>query len=181
MISGFITGYEINVVEFLSREMRDRVVRGEKSLLDYHCLITQICMAIGVVEVPGIYEMIEAMRTTDLVLIKDVESPLAQHARQKEDWMTEVITKLATLKAKIRGGQTLDITEVKTEMDETKWMVHELYNSSVILKHMIKIVVPTIYVSNIWVIPEPRVVETEDERQARKKRKHDEKDNRMKA
>lgn len=60
-------------------------------------------------------------------------------------------------------------------------MVHELCDRLVILEPMIEIVVPIIYVLNIWAILEIRVEETEDERQAKKKRKHEDKDAKKKA
>lgn len=46
-------------------------------------MITQKCLAVGVLELPGIDKMIEAMRTTDLEMIRDEENPLSRrHNRQ---------------------------------------------------------------------------------------------------
>lgn len=59
--------------------MRDCVIRGEKVLLAYPCLITQICLAAGVMELSFIDEMIEAIHTTDLSLIRDAGNPLSRH------------------------------------------------------------------------------------------------------
>lgn len=51
--------------------MRDHTVRGKKLLLAYPCMITQLCLAVEVLELPGIDEFLKAMRTTDLGLIRD--------------------------------------------------------------------------------------------------------------
>lgn len=56
--------------------MRDHAIWGEKALLAYLCMITQICLATGSLELPRINEMIEAMQTTDLSLIRDVTNLL---------------------------------------------------------------------------------------------------------
>lgn len=57
--------------------MRDHAIGGEKLLLAYPCLITQICLAAGVMEQPSINKMIEATRTIDLVLIRYTANSLA--------------------------------------------------------------------------------------------------------
>lgn len=52
MIAEFKGGYEYDAGEFLAWELRDWVVGGERSLLAYPCMITQICLAAGVLELP---------------------------------------------------------------------------------------------------------------------------------
>lgn len=61
MIDGFIVGNEFDVVTFLSREIRDYGVGGEKALLAYPCMITQLCLDVGILKHPRIDEIIEAM------------------------------------------------------------------------------------------------------------------------
>lgn len=58
--------------------MRDRAISGEKLVLEYPCMITQLCLAIGVKELWGIDEMIKATNTTDLGLIRDAVNSLAR-------------------------------------------------------------------------------------------------------
>lgn len=79
------------------------------------------------------------------------------------------------------GGKTPNITMVKTENTDIKRIVYQLYDRLMIPEPMIDKVVPTVYVLNIWVIREPRDVETEDERQLIKQIKCEEKDSGMKA
>ncbi|KAF3623267.1 putative pentatricopeptide repeat-containing protein-like [Capsicum annuum] len=88
--SGLLQSYEINVGQFLAREMKDRAVRGEKSLLEYSCMITQLCLAAGVRELLGIDDMIEAMNTTDLGMTRDATNSLAKQAKQGFNILTEI-------------------------------------------------------------------------------------------
>lgn len=85
MIVSFIIGYKFDVVELLSQDIRDHVVGGKKALLAYPSMITQICLVVGVLELPGIDEMIEDRRTTYLGLIRDAANQLGQQVRQAVD------------------------------------------------------------------------------------------------
>lgn len=58
--------------------MMNYKVRGEKSFLAYSCMITQIYLAEGVQFLLGINEILEAMNTTNLGLIRDTTNPLAR-------------------------------------------------------------------------------------------------------
>lgn len=60
----------------------------------------------------------------------------------------------------VSSGQTPDIMEVKDEVTKIKRMVTELYNTSVIPKGEVMIVVPNIHVEGIWAIPKLVVEET---------------------
>lgn len=77
MIVGFITNYEFDVGEFLSQEMRYRVVGSEKLLLAYSCMIIQLYLDLVVREFLSIDKMLEATNTTDLGLIRDATIILA--------------------------------------------------------------------------------------------------------
>lgn len=77
MILGFIVGYTFDVSEFLARELRDRAVGSQKTLLANPCMFTRIYLAAGVLEIPIIDEMIESQRKFDIRLIRDTANPLA--------------------------------------------------------------------------------------------------------
>lgn len=78
MIADFMAIYEFDIIEFLSQEMMDQAIRGEKALLAYPYMIMYICLAVGVLELLGINEMIEAKRTTNLGLIRDTANLLSR-------------------------------------------------------------------------------------------------------
>lgn len=71
--------------EFLAQKMRDRDVEGQKPLLEYLYMIMQLCLATGVQELPSIDEMIKAINTIDLGLIRDTTNLLARKASQGVD------------------------------------------------------------------------------------------------
>ncbi|KAF3648901.1 hypothetical protein FXO38_17947 [Capsicum annuum] len=77
MIAGCIVGYKFDVGDFLCQELRDREVGAQKELLAYPCIIMQICLAMGVLELPRIDEMIEAKRKFNIGIIRDADNPLA--------------------------------------------------------------------------------------------------------
>lgn len=85
MIDGFIVGYAFDNGKFLAREMRDRAVGGNKVSLAYLFLITQICLAARVLEIPEVDELIEARRTLDIGFIPNETNPLTQPVRQSTD------------------------------------------------------------------------------------------------
>lgn len=85
LTTGLVVGYEFNVGEFLAWEMKDKAMGGEKLLLAYLCLITQLCLAAGVQELPDINKMIEPSKTLDLGLIRDTTNPLAKQVRRATD------------------------------------------------------------------------------------------------
>lgn len=62
-----------------------RVVRGQKALLAYPCMITQIFLEARVLQILGIDDMIEARRTFDIRRIRDAKNPLAGPVRQEVD------------------------------------------------------------------------------------------------
>ncbi|KAF3638680.1 hypothetical protein FXO37_24262 [Capsicum annuum] len=70
------------MAEFLFGEMQNLVIGGKKALLAYHYMISKLCMDTGVLELLGIDEMFEAIRTFDFDLIKDAGNPFAKKARQ---------------------------------------------------------------------------------------------------
>lgn len=76
LIAGFIAGYVFGIGVFLALEMRYWAVGGEKLLLAYPYMIMQLFLDPGVRELPGVNEILEAMNTTDLGMIKDVANPL---------------------------------------------------------------------------------------------------------
>ncbi|KAF3648907.1 hypothetical protein FXO38_17937 [Capsicum annuum] len=77
MLAGFTAGCAFDVGELLARELRVRKIGSQKAFLAYPCMITQICLALGVMELLGIDEMIDTWRTFDISLIQDMENPLA--------------------------------------------------------------------------------------------------------
>lgn len=81
MITYFTTGYEFDVGEFLSRELQDREVGHQNTLLAYLYMITQIYLASRVLELTCIDEMIKAGSTFNIELIRDAANPLAQPMR----------------------------------------------------------------------------------------------------
>lgn len=50
-------------------------------------MITKICLATRVLELPGKYEMLEAMKTMDLGLMRDVANPLTRQVKYAIDLM----------------------------------------------------------------------------------------------
>lgn len=90
MIADLIVGYEFDVGVFLLWEMWDRVVGVQKALLTYPRMITQICLVLGVLELPGINEMIKAWWTFAIVQIRDAANFLYQPMRQATDIFTGI-------------------------------------------------------------------------------------------
>lgn len=70
MIAGFTIKYAFDVGELLSRELRDRAIAKYKPFLAYPCMITQLCLVEGVLEILGFDEMIEAQKTFGIRLIQ---------------------------------------------------------------------------------------------------------------
>lgn len=70
--------------------MRDRAADGEKFLLANPFLITQLCLAVGIQELPSIDELIEATKTINLGLIKDSGNLLDKEARRGADMLNEM-------------------------------------------------------------------------------------------
>lgn len=85
-----MAGYKFDIAKFLSRELRDRSVGGQKALLGYLCMITQICQVVGVLKLLGIDKMIEARRAFDIGLIRDAAKPLARPVRQVADMLARL-------------------------------------------------------------------------------------------
>lgn len=48
IIVELIASYEFDIGEFLAQEIRNQVVVSDKFLLAYPCIITQMCIAVGV-------------------------------------------------------------------------------------------------------------------------------------
>lgn len=78
MIARFIDDYDFDIAEFLSWEIGDQEVGGEKSLLAYTCMMKQLCLAMRVQELPNIEEILEATNTTNLVQIRYAANLLAR-------------------------------------------------------------------------------------------------------
>ena len=57
--------------------MKDRVIVGQKALLSYPYMITQIFLVARVLKIPRIDEIIEARRMFDIGIICDAANPLA--------------------------------------------------------------------------------------------------------
>lgn len=53
-------------------------MRGENSLMAYLCMIIHLCLAIEVQDIPGLEEIVEATKTTDLEMIQDVVNLMAK-------------------------------------------------------------------------------------------------------
>lgn len=70
--------------------MRDCDVGEEQSLLEYPYFITQIYLAMGLQELPAIYEMLEAMNTTNLGLIRDATNFLAGQDQHTIDMVADM-------------------------------------------------------------------------------------------
>ncbi|KAF3671538.1 hypothetical protein FXO38_06546 [Capsicum annuum] len=85
MIAGFMAGYEFDIVEFLSQKLSDKVVGGQKALLVYPCMITQLCLTVKILELYEIDEIIEDRRTFGNSVIRDEANPLARPARHVVD------------------------------------------------------------------------------------------------
>lgn len=116
-IVGFMTSYEFDIKEFLARYIRDQDIGGEKLLLAYPCLITQLCLAIGVQELLDINKMIESTNTTDLGLIRDTTNLLSRQARRGADMLAEIYRQSSQTEA----SETTDVAEVvgQTETIQT--------------------------------------------------------------
>lgn len=82
MIAGFMVGYEFEMGEFLAREICDRAMGREKLLLEYLYLLTQICLAVEMVELFKIYELIGPTHTTNLGLFRDATNLMARQVRR---------------------------------------------------------------------------------------------------
>lgn len=52
IITSFTISYAFDIIESLAREIRDRVVGGQKELLAYLCMITYIYLKVGVLKIP---------------------------------------------------------------------------------------------------------------------------------
>lgn len=82
LIDSFIAIYEFDIKELLAQEMRDRVMVGEKSLMVYTCMVTQLCLGIGVQEIPVVDEIIMATNITNLRLICDATKLMSRQVRK---------------------------------------------------------------------------------------------------
>lgn len=82
MIANFIVSYKFYIGEFLAQVLKDRAVGRQKELLAYPCMLTQIFLAVGVMELPGIEKMIEAQSTFDIGLIRDATNHLSKTIRE---------------------------------------------------------------------------------------------------
>lgn len=56
----------------------------------YPCLIVQLCLDLGVQELPGITKIIEATNILGLHLIRDTTNPMARKVRQGADILVEI-------------------------------------------------------------------------------------------
>lgn len=92
--------------------MWDHAIEGEKALLAYLCMITQIYLATGVLELPGIDEMIEAKRTFDFDIIRDVDNPLARPSRQA----TNILVGLFPQDGQTDTIATIEATEAEAQI-----------------------------------------------------------------
>lgn len=81
LIAGLMVGYEFDVAQFISREILEQAVGGEKVILASSCLLTKIFLKVGVPELPDIDQYIELKTTTDLGLIKDAVNPMTRQAK----------------------------------------------------------------------------------------------------
>lgn len=63
---------------------------------------------------------------------------------------------------KLRYREIPDVIKQNTDIAEIKKMVHELYERSLIPESMVKILIPTVHVSNIWFILELRIKDMEE-------------------
>lgn len=62
-------------------------MRGEKLLMAYPCMITQMIFAVGVQELPNVDKMFEDINTTNLGLITNAANLLARKARKGVDML----------------------------------------------------------------------------------------------
>lgn len=85
-----MVGYEFDMGEFLAREIRDQTVGEEKLLLVYLCIITLMCIVVGVQELLGIDELVEATNTMDIGLIRDAANSLARKAKRGVDMLDKM-------------------------------------------------------------------------------------------
>lgn len=76
LISRLMVGYEFDVGQFKSREIRDRSVGKQKLVLEFPCLITQICLKVEVQKFPKIDQFIGPKNSTDLGLNRDATNPM---------------------------------------------------------------------------------------------------------
>lgn len=59
-------------------------------MLAYPCIITQLCLAAAVQDLPSINELIEATSITNLELIRDAGYPLARQERRTADMVKDM-------------------------------------------------------------------------------------------
>lgn len=78
----FKMGFEFDIGHFIAREIWDRVVGGEKFILVFPCLITQICLEEGVPQLPEFDQLIEPKNTTNLGIIQDAANPMTRQAKK---------------------------------------------------------------------------------------------------
>lgn len=67
--------YELDVEQFISREICDRAMGGEKVILAFPCFLMHICLEAGFPKLPDTDQYIEMNTTTDLGFIRDAVNP----------------------------------------------------------------------------------------------------------
>lgn len=113
MIAGFIVVYKFNIKEFLDWGMRYQAIGIKKSLMAYPSMISQLCLATGVQEIPRVDKMIKATNITDHGLIRDIENSMAKKARRVVNMVADMLWKsdqAETVKA-IETGKQTDTTQ----------------------------------------------------------------------
>lgn len=89
--------------------MRDQAIGIKKSLMAYPSMITQLCLAAGVQEIPRVDMMIKATNITDHGLIRDIANSMAKMARRVVNMVADMLWKsdqAETVKAIETGKQT---------------------------------------------------------------------------
>lgn len=67
--------YDINVANIIARGICDREVSTDTTL-SFPCLLTQICLEKGTLEILVVDKIMMVQRTTDLGLIRDYANPI---------------------------------------------------------------------------------------------------------
>lgn len=97
LIAWIMKGYDLDVAQFIFREINDRAI-GTDTVLTFPCLLMQMCINAGVSEIYEVYQFIHPRNTTDLGFIHDAITPISKIAKigeilhAKEFWTKGPIT-----------------------------------------------------------------------------------------
>lgn len=106
--------------------------------------------------------------------------------RRLEKQVRRVQGRLDTFESRIsrqlRSGQTSEVADIKFELAEIKKIVSKLYEIPVVVEPIVQIVIPTVYVPNIWADPaDIQVKKTKEQIKKREIKKKEERETEKRA